>query len=96
MKEHPNRIKIKLKLKGRQNNWREEWKGMPEYDNTHMDIEKITVKFRFRCQEDFDEFHALIKKHLYGGNKVFDGMQRKEKKSAWYPPRKKDSLYVYE
>jgi len=37
----------------------------------------------------------LIKQHLYNGQKVFDGMQRKDKKSTWYPLNVKASKYRY-
>ena len=68
---------------------------MPEYNNVNLPEPFITATFKFRNQEDFDNFNALIKEHLYGGAKVFDGMQRKDKKTAWYPLLEKASNYEY-
>jgi hypothetical protein len=78
------------------NNCENEWVGMPEYDNTKIMVPEIEVTFKFTCKEDYDEFNKLIKQHLYDGAKVFDGMQTKTKKSAWYPPKEKASKYKYE
>ena len=78
------------------NDWKEEWEGMPEYNNVKQPDPEITVTIKFRNKEDYDEFHALIKKHLYDGKKVFDGMQRKDKKTTWYPLKEKASKYYYE
>lgn len=52
--------------------------------------------FKFRNQQDYDYFHAIIKKELYNNEKVFDGMQSKNKKQAWYPLKEKASKYFYE
>lgn len=80
----------------------EEWQkneqlyfDMPEYNNIDMPKPVIEAVFRFRSQEDFDRFHALIKEHLFDGQRVFDGMQKKDKKSAWYPLLEKPSKYEY-
>lgn len=78
------------------NNWRNEWVNMPEYDNVKQPDPLITVKFKFRTQEDYDIFHKLIKEHLYNGAKVFDGTQRKTEKQAWFPLKEKPSKYIYE
>jgi hypothetical protein len=77
------------------NNWQEHWIGMPEYKNVIQDKPAIIATFKFKSQKDFEEFNALIKKHLYNGEKVFDGMQRKESKSAWYPLPLKASKFIY-
>lgn len=77
------------------NDWKEHWIGMPEYNNVKKEEAFITATFKFRNQEDFDEFNLLIKKHLYNNEKVFDGMQRKNVKSAWYPLNEKSSKFVY-
>lgn len=79
----------------RNNDWKDHYKEMPEYNNKVQDEPFIVVTFKFRNQEDFEEFNSLIKKHLYDGEKVFDGMQRKDKKSAWYPLNKKASKFRY-
>jgi hypothetical protein len=73
----------------------EHYVGMPEYNNVEQQEPEITATFKFRCQEDFDLFNALIKKHLYNNEKVFDGMQRKEAKSTWFPLNRKASKYKY-
>ena len=72
-----------------------DYTGMPEYENTKQPEPKITATFKFRCQEDYDKFHDLVKYHIYDGEKVFDGMQRIEKKSAWFPLKEKGSNYRY-
>jgi len=77
------------------NNWQDEWVGMPEYKNVIVPKPVITAKFKFRTKEDYDKFHGVIKEHLYGGNKVFDGMQSENEKQAWYPLNEKASKYRY-
>lgn len=72
-----------------------EWKEMPEYDNVKQPDPEITATFKFRNTEDYEQFKALVKEHIYNGEKVFDGMQRKDKKQAWYPLKKKASRYRY-
>jgi len=79
-----------------ENDWKEEWKNMPEYNNIKQPEPFIVVKFKFRNQEDYDYFHSVIKEHLYGGKKVFDGTQRKTEKQAWFPLKEKGSKYIYE
>lgn len=69
--------------------------GMPEYNNHNQEAPVITATFKFRTEEDYEEFKELIKQHIYNGVKPFDGMQRKEKKQAWYPHKEKASKYVY-
>lgn len=77
------------------NDWKEHYVGMPEYNNTKEPEPFIIATFKFKSQNDFDEFNKLIKEHLYDGQKVFDGMQRKEAKSAWYPLRPKASKFKF-
>lgn len=71
------------------NSWQKEWVGMPEYDNKEQEQPVITATFKFRSIEDFEKFKAVVQEHLYNGQKVFDGMQRKDVKSAWYPLKEK-------
>ena len=78
-----------------ENRWEEHYVGMPEYNNVCEPDPSITATFKFRTQEDFEEFNKLIKQHLYDGQRVFDGMQRKEAKSAWYPLRPKASKFKF-
>lgn len=76
--------------------WKKEWKNMPEYNNIQQQEPFITATFKFRNQQDYDYFHSIIKKELYNGEKVFDGMQSKNKKQSWYPLKEKASKYFYE
>lgn len=81
--------------KKQSNDWKSEWRDMPEYDNDIIEPE-IIVTFKFKNKKDFDIFHEIIKTELYQGNVVFDGMQRKNRKSAWFPAQEKSSNYLYE
>lgn len=73
--------------------WKEEWIGMPSYNNVKAKDPFITATFKFRNQEDFDFFNNFLKEHLYKENKIFDGKQLKDKKSTWYPLNEKASKY---
>jgi len=77
------------------NNWKDHYKDLPEYNNVKQEEPLIVAKFKFRSQEDFEEFNDLLKKHVYKTNKVFDGMQRKTEKQAWYPLKEKASKYLF-
>ncbi len=83
------------KLFNKQNNDHLEWDDMPEYENKKQPEPEITATFKFRNKEDYDKFHALVKEHIYDGKKVFDGMQKKNKKNAWFPLNEKASNYYY-
>jgi len=71
------------------------WKGMPEYYNIVEPEPEITATFKFRNEKDYEHFKETVKKHLYDGEKCFDGMQRKGKYQAWYPLKEKASKYRY-
>lgn len=73
----------------------EHWQDMPEYNNIKQPEPLITATFKFATEEDYNDFHAKVKEYIYGGVKVFDGMQRKDKKQAWYPLKEKASKYEY-
>ena len=75
--------------------WEEYWEDMPEYDNNNIGQPEVMVVIKFRNIEDFDEFHTLLKNHIFNGEKVFDGMQRQTRKTTWYPLNRKASKYVY-
>lgn len=77
------------------NDWKKEWVGMPEYKNVVQKPPMITATFKFRSQEDFDEFNRLARAYLYGGARVFDGMQKKTVKTTWYPLNEKAGKYRY-
>ena len=78
-----------------QEDWEKEWVGMPEYYNVEKEPPAVTTTFKFRNQEDFELFNQLLKKCVYNGKKVFDGMQRKTVKSSWFPSLIKASRFVY-
>ena len=78
-----------------ENEWQEHYKNMPEYNNVKKAEPLITVTFKFRKKDDFDKFHKVVKENLYNGMKVFDGMQRKEKKQAWFPLPPRPSHFNY-
>ena len=71
------------------------WKGMPTYHNVLEAKPEITATFKFRNEKDYQEFKEKVKNYVYDGEKCFDGMQRKEKKQAWYPLKEKASKYWY-
>ena len=79
----------------KENKTEEHYISMPEYNNVKISDPEITATFKFRNQKDYDYFHSIIKKELYNNEKVFDGMQRKDKKTAWYPLNEKASKYYY-
>lgn len=83
----------KEEKKDQNKEWREEWEGMPSYNNEKVKEPFITATFKFRNQEDFDFFNNFLKENLYKEKKIFDGMQRKDKKSTWYPLNEKASKY---
>ena len=72
-----------------------EWFGMPEYKNKLQEDPEITATFKFRNQNDYEDFKEKVKKYIYNGEKVFDGMQKIEAKQAWYPLIEKGSKYLY-
>lgn len=80
---------------GKTNSWEEEWQDMPEYNNIKEEPPVITATFKFRTEEDFEEFKTIIKEHLFQGEKPFDGTQREEAKTSWYPHKEKASKYEY-
>ncbi len=77
------------------NSIEEHWQNMPEYNNVRQPDPLITATFKFRSQEDYDDFHSKVKKYLYNNERVFDGMQSKDKKQAWYPLKEKASNYEF-
>lgn len=45
------------------NDWREEWKGMPEYSNDERKPYKSVV-VHFRTEEDYEKFAQLVDQNL--------------------------------
>lgn len=72
-----------------------EWSGMPEYNNEKEPPPEVEVTIRFKTKKDFELFNQLMKENIYKVPKVFDGMQRKEKKWAWFPLKPKGSSFKY-
>lgn len=85
---------FKFQKKTKNDPWKE-YGGMPEYNNIKQADPVVTATFKFKTFEDFEEFKKLIKKHIYNGVKPFDGMQKKDKKNAWFPHKEKASKYLY-
>ena len=83
----------KEEKKDQNKEWKDEWEGMPSYNNEKAKDPFITATFKFRNQEDFYFFNKFLKEELYKEKKVFDGMQTKTKKSTWYPLNEKASKY---
>jgi hypothetical protein len=71
------------------------WQNMPEYSNVVEPKPLITATFKFKTVEDYEAFHTLVKKYIYDGKKVFDGMQKIDAKQAWFPLKEKASKYNY-
>lgn len=74
---------------------RGEWNDMPEYDNIEEEPPVVTATFKFKTEEDYKKFKELVQKYIYNGERVFDGMQRLDKKTAWYPHKDKSGKYIY-
>jgi acyl-CoA thioesterase len=77
------------------NNWEEHWQDMPEYNNLNEEKPKIIAIFKFKNKEEFLDFEKKIKLYLYDNQRVFNGMQSKTRKTAWYPAKEKASNYEY-
>jgi hypothetical protein len=75
--------------------WQEEYIGMPEYINEKPKEPAQKAIFKFKTDEDFDNFMEVVKRELYDNKRVFDGKQLKKEKSAWYPLPSRPSDHVY-
>ena len=60
-------------MKQRDESWKEEWKGMPEFEQKKQEP-YAKIIFRFDNEEDLQEFATLI------GQKL-----TKKTKSSWHP-----------
>ena len=66
----------------------------PSYNNENKKEPFITATFKFKTKKILSYSKMVdFKKNLYDGQKVFDGMQRKDKKSTWFPLKEKPSNY---
>lgn len=77
------------------NDWKEHYVGMPEYNNSKPIPPEITATFKFRNKEDFDLFMDVVKSKLFNDKRVFDGKQKKNEYSAWFPLDSRPSEHVY-
>ena len=75
--------------------WEDEWQDMPEYINEKQGEPEQTAIFKFKNNDDFDFFMEVIKKELFDNQRVFDGKQEKNIKSAWYPLPDRPSNHIY-
>jgi hypothetical protein len=76
MKKNKKKSPLFPELKRKEEAWREEWKGMPEYD--HQDLTSFqSFTIHFRNQEDVDEFSKLI------GQRITPKQQ-----AIWFPALK--------
>lgn len=80
---------------GKNESWEYHWDDMPEYNNDEVIKPEKIATFKFRTESDYIEFMKIVKKELYNGNRVFDGMQKKDEKTAWFPLDNRPSEYVY-
>jgi len=78
--------------------WQIEWQGMPEYNNNKPTPPEITATFKFRNKDDFDFFMEIVKLNLFNNKRVFDGKQKKNEYSAWFPldSRPSENIYILE
>ena len=82
-------------IKGK-NEVKDHYKQMPIFNNIKKPKPLIVATFKFRNEADYKKFHSLVKKYIYDDVRVFDGMQKKDAKTAWYPLDEKGSKYKYE
>lgn len=82
----------------KKHDWKDEWIDMPEYNNSKPIPPEITATFKFRNKEDFDLFIEVVKEKLFNNKRVFDGKQKKNEYSAWYPldSRPSENIYIVE
>lgn len=74
----------------------DDWVGMPEYAMEREIKPMYTATFKFRNQDDYEDFKAKAKKFIFDDAKVFDGKQGEFDKQAWYPLDEPPSNYIYE
>jgi hypothetical protein len=71
------------------------WEGLPAYDNLRESDISMTLKFKFKSKEDFEEFHKLAKKYMYNNENFIAGTQKLDKKTCYYPALSKSKYYKY-
>jgi hypothetical protein len=75
--------------------WKKHYVGMPEYNNVKPLPPEIIATFKFRNKEDFEKFMQIVKQSLYDNKRVFDGKQKKNEYSAWFPLDSRPSEHIY-
>lgn len=82
----------------KKHNWKDEWIDMPEFNNIKPLPPEILATFKFRNKEDFDYFMEIVKINLFNNKRVFDGKQKKNDYSAWFPleSRPSENIYIVE
>lgn len=73
----------------------EAWKAMPEYDNVDQTKVAKQVTFKFETEAHYDEFISRFQAEFFDGHRVFNGRQKKDSKTGWWPRREKDSNWEY-
>ena len=86
-----NKKKKLLKKKNSNNeNWQQEWQGMPEFVQEDLSPFKSVI-VHFRNEEDFDTFEKLMEQEI---------IKQNQKISIWYPKMEKrryaDKRYIDE
>lgn len=75
-------------LFGEKENWKDEWKGMPEFEQKNL-LPEYSVRINFACVEDLKKFSELIGQPL-----------TTKTNSIWFPAQLKanlsDKVYVDE
>jgi hypothetical protein len=67
-------------LFGEQEAWREEWQGMPEFEQKNL-LPEYSVRVNFANYEDLQKFAALVEQII-----------SIKTQSIWYPKQEKENL----
>lgn len=84
-----------LKKTPGEKDWEKHWQDMPEYNNQDLPAPAMTATFKFKSREDFEAFQELLKKHIYGDVRIFDGNQKVDAKTTWYPLKERPGNFGY-
>ena len=75
-----------IDLKSLGGNYEKEWINMPSYNNdTSKNKPEITATFKFRNKQDYLNFMKVVKEKCFDNKRVFDGNQKVNEYSAWFP-----------
>ena len=67
-------------LFGEQEEWREEWQGMPEFEQKNL-LPEYSVRVNFATYEDLQKFAALVEQII-----------STKTQSIWFPKQEKENL----